>query len=105
MSDCTGCWITQVLLKLTGILCDHKFLLDVTGCQKTQVSDCTSSTVYLKWSQYRIISTYMFHYYKGNKLYMYFTYYFHALFNAFLDANFCVIKVTKNIPNNTSAMK
>jgi len=61
--------------------------------------------IYFKWSQYRLISTYMFHYYKGNKLYMYFIYYFHALFNAFLDANFCVIKVTKNIPNNTSAMK
>jgi hypothetical protein len=25
---------------------DHTFLSDVTGCRKTQVSDCTSSTVY-----------------------------------------------------------
>ena len=27
------------------ILWDHKFLSDVTGSWKTQVSDCTSSTV------------------------------------------------------------
>jgi len=30
---------------LTEILCDHKFLLDVTGCRKTEVSDYTNSTV------------------------------------------------------------
>jgi hypothetical protein len=36
---------TQFLLYLTEILWDHKFLSDVTGCRKTQVSDCTSCTV------------------------------------------------------------
>ena len=45
VSDCTECWNTQVLLQLTEILWDHKFGSDVTGCLKTQVSDCTSSTV------------------------------------------------------------
>jgi hypothetical protein len=35
---CTGCQNTQVLW-------EHKFLSDVTGCRKTQVSDCTSYTV------------------------------------------------------------
>ena len=30
---------------LTEILWDHKFLSDVTRCQKTQVSDCTCFTV------------------------------------------------------------
>ena len=30
---------------LAEILWDHKFLSDVTGCRKTQVSDYTSSTV------------------------------------------------------------
>jgi len=29
----------------TEILWDHKFLSDVTSCQKTQVLDCTSFTV------------------------------------------------------------
>ena len=46
VSDCTGCWNTQVLFQLTEILWNHKFLLDVTGCQKTQVSICTSYTVF-----------------------------------------------------------
>jgi hypothetical protein len=46
MSDCTGCQNTQVLIKLTEILWDHTFLSDVPGCRKTQVSDCTSSTVF-----------------------------------------------------------
>jgi hypothetical protein len=43
----TGCWNTRthVLLQLTEIHLDPEFLSDVTGCQKTQVSDCTSSTV------------------------------------------------------------
>ena len=36
---------TQVLFQLTEILWGRKNLLDVTGCRKTQVSDCTSSTV------------------------------------------------------------
>ena len=45
--DCTVCWNTQILFWLTEILWDHKFMWDVTGCQKTQVSDCTSSTVFL----------------------------------------------------------
>jgi len=39
---------TQVLSWLTEILRDRKFLLDVTGCRKTQVSDCTSSTVFIQ---------------------------------------------------------
>ena len=45
MSDCTGCRNTQVLFILTELLWDHKFLSDVRGCRKTQVSDCTGSTV------------------------------------------------------------
>jgi hypothetical protein len=45
-SDCTGCRNTQVLFQLTELLWDHKFLSDVTGCWKTQVSDCTGYTVY-----------------------------------------------------------
>jgi hypothetical protein len=32
---------------LAEILWDHTFFPDVTGCRKTQVSDCTSSTVYI----------------------------------------------------------
>ena len=28
-------------------LWDHNFLSDITGCRKTQVSDCTGSTVYI----------------------------------------------------------
>ena len=28
------------------MLWNHKFLLDVKGCRKTQVSDCTNSTEY-----------------------------------------------------------
>ena len=32
---------------LTELLWNHKFLSDVTGCRKTQVSDCTGSTVYI----------------------------------------------------------
>ena len=47
MSDCTGCQNTQVLIKLTEILWDHTFLSDVPGCRKTQVSDCTSSTIHV----------------------------------------------------------
>ena len=47
MSDCTGCRNTQVLFMLTELLWDHKFLSDVRGCRKTQVSDCTGSTVYI----------------------------------------------------------
>jgi len=31
---------------LTELLWDHKFMSDVTGCRKTQVSDCTGSTVH-----------------------------------------------------------
>jgi hypothetical protein len=46
MSDCTGCEGTRVLFWLTEILGHHKFFLDVTGCRKSQVSDCTSSTVF-----------------------------------------------------------
>ena len=46
MSDCTAGWNTQVLSQLTEILSDHKYLSDVTGCQKTQVWDYTGSTVY-----------------------------------------------------------
>ena len=35
---------------------DHSFLSDVTGCRKTQVSDCTGFTVYVgvdvdEWSR------------------------------------------------------
>jgi hypothetical protein len=41
------CRNTQVLFELTEILWDYNILSDVTGCQKTQVSDCASSTVYL----------------------------------------------------------
>ena len=33
--------------QLTELLWDHTFLSDVTGCRKTQVSDCTGSTVLL----------------------------------------------------------
>ena len=47
VSDCTGWRNTQVLFMLTELLWDHKFLSDVTGCRKTQVSDCTGSTVYI----------------------------------------------------------
>jgi hypothetical protein len=47
VSDCTGFWNTLVLFLLLEIPLDHKFLSDVTGCRKTQVSDCTSSTVCL----------------------------------------------------------
>jgi hypothetical protein len=39
------CRIVQNVRILTEILWDHKCLSHVTGCQKTQVSDCTSSTV------------------------------------------------------------
>jgi hypothetical protein len=46
VSESTGCRNTQVLFILTELLWAHKFLSDVTGCQKTQVSDCTGSTVY-----------------------------------------------------------
>jgi len=28
---------------------EPKFLSDVTGCRKTQVSDCPSSTVFISW--------------------------------------------------------
>ena len=34
------------ILVVTEILWDHTFLSDVIRCQKTQVSDYTSSTVY-----------------------------------------------------------
>ena len=37
----------SVLFQSTEILWDRKYLLYVTGCRKTQVSDCTSSTVLL----------------------------------------------------------
>jgi len=42
LSDCQN---TQVLFMLTELLRDPTFLLDVTGCRKTQVSDCTGFTV------------------------------------------------------------
>ena len=45
MLDCTGCRYTPVLFMLTELLWDHKFMSDVTGCQKIQVSVCTGSTV------------------------------------------------------------
>jgi hypothetical protein len=35
---CIGCRNTQVLFQLTEIPWDHKFLSDVSGCWKTQVS-------------------------------------------------------------------
>ena len=38
--------VKQSIPQLTEILFDHKFLSDVTGCRKSQVSDCTSSTVF-----------------------------------------------------------
>jgi hypothetical protein len=40
VSDCTRCRNTQVLFFFTELLWDHKFFLNVTGCQKTQASDC-----------------------------------------------------------------
>ena len=46
VSDCTACRNTQVLLLVNRNTRDHQFLWDVTGCWKTQVSDCTSSTVH-----------------------------------------------------------
>ena len=46
MGEVVGCRNTQVLFQLTKIPWDHTFLLDVSGCWKTQVSDCTSSTVF-----------------------------------------------------------
>ena len=45
MSDCTGCHNAQVLFMLTVLLSDDESLSDVAECQKTQVSDCTGSTV------------------------------------------------------------
>jgi hypothetical protein len=38
---CTGCRNAQDLFELTEILClwDYKFLLHVTGCLKTQMSN------------------------------------------------------------------
>ena len=41
-------WNTQGFLTKNAkeILWDHKVLLDVTECRKTQVSDCTGSTVF-----------------------------------------------------------
>jgi hypothetical protein len=59
VSDCIGCGNTQVLFSLTEILWEHKFLSDVTGCRKTQVSDCTSSTVY---TVHRYITEFMITY-------------------------------------------
>ena len=47
VSDCTGCRNTQLLYQLTEILWDHEFLSDVTGCWKAQVSDCTSSFIFV----------------------------------------------------------
>ena len=47
VSDCTGCQNTQVLFQLTEILWDRKCLSDVTQCRKTQVSDCTDSTIFM----------------------------------------------------------
>ena len=40
VSDCTRCRNTQVLFFFTELLWDHKFFLNVTGCRKTQASDC-----------------------------------------------------------------
>ena len=64
MSDCTGCRNAQVLFMLTELLWDDKSLSDIEGCQKTQVSDCTSSTVYIfrlsnvnEHNEYRLIQT------------------------------------------------
>ena len=46
MCDCTECRNTRILFQLTEIIGDPKFMSDVTGCRKPQVSDCTSSTVF-----------------------------------------------------------
>ena len=40
MSECSA-----FILVNKNTFWDHKFLSDVTGCQTTQVLDCTSSTV------------------------------------------------------------
>ena len=47
MSEVTGCGILKVFLtkNVKEIFWDLKFLSEVTGCQKTQVSDHTGSTV------------------------------------------------------------
>jgi hypothetical protein len=47
MLDYTGCRNTQVLFLLAEILWNHNFLSDVTGSRKIQVSDYTSSTVFI----------------------------------------------------------
>jgi hypothetical protein len=47
MSEVTGCGILKVFLtnNVKEIFWDLKFLSEVTGCRKTQVLDCTGSTV------------------------------------------------------------
>ena len=37
--NCVGLYRMSVLFQLTEMLWDYKFLSDVTGCRKTQVSD------------------------------------------------------------------
>jgi hypothetical protein len=48
MSEVTGCGILKVFLtkNVKEIFWDLKFLSEVTGFRKTQVSDRTDSTVY-----------------------------------------------------------
>jgi hypothetical protein len=55
MSEVTGCRILKVFLtkNVKEIFWDLKFLSEVTGCQKTQVSDRTDSTVYPKYKLYQ----------------------------------------------------
>ena len=50
MSEVTGCGILKVFLtkNVKEIFWDLKFLSEVTGCRKTQVSDRTDSIVYPK---------------------------------------------------------
>ena len=47
MSEVTGCGILKVFLtkNVKEIFWDLKFLSEVTGCRKTQVSERTGSTV------------------------------------------------------------
>ena len=54
MSEVTGCGILDVLLakNVKEIFWDLKFLSEVTGCQKTQVSEHTGSTVSFRWACY-----------------------------------------------------
>ena len=48
---------TQVLVQITEIFMDHKFVSDATGCRNTQVLDCTSSTVFqfIQGSIYQVV--------------------------------------------------